>query len=492
MHGKAKEQAEIDGEKEIVETATIQAMGKNKYGNITQNELEEKLNSNAGDGKTEVIDDGENFVVKFIESNRYYKVDNDGNVEYFEVIVDEHPGNIKVGIKGEELTGTKERPFEIWCIEDLVEWSQNYTEYINSYIKLGRTLNFNSNLSYTDGKVLNCSSVDELRELLTNNSGSGFTPISTFNGNFDGQGYEIRNIYINSQLKNVALIGSNGNSETCIKNLGITGSITGVMNVGGIVAEARKNVLIQNCYNKCNIYYPVSHSGVAIYGVGGILGYAGATTTNILISDCYNLGKINSEEKNGYVGIGGIVGSNYGYSTVKINNCYNMGEIYNAGNFSAGIIGYGGLYIYNSYNVGRVYGSGLTRHTSCKIVNCFNSRKVKYGISNDDFNQGTIEIYNTYNIGEFEETPTYKTGWYTIHELENLFYVEGTADGANGEAISMDLIKSNGETDTEDSKALISLLNDYVTKYNELHCNEDDFIKLNKWILGENGYPIFE
>ena len=56
----------------------------------------------------------------------------------------------------------------------------------------------------------------------------------------------------------------------------------------------------------------------------------------------------------------------------------------------------------------------------------------------------------------------------------------------------MDLIKSNGETDTEDSKALISLLNDYVTKYNELHCNEDDFIKLNKWILGENGYPIFE
>lgn len=226
--------------------------------------------------------------------------------------------------------------------------------------------------------------------------------------------------------------------------------------------------------------------------MGGILGYAGVTTTNILISDCYNLGKINSEEKNGYVGIGGIVGSNYGYSSVKINNCYNMGEIYNAGNFSAGIIGYGGLYIYNSYNVGRVYGSGLTRHTSCKIVNCFNSGKVKYGISNDDFNQGTIEIYNTYNIGEFEETPTYKTGGYTIHELENLFYVEGTADGANGEAISMDLIKSNGETDTEDSKALISLLNDYVTKYNELHCNEDDIIKLNKWILGENGYPIFE
>ena len=82
MHGKAKEQAEIDGEKEIVETSTIQAMGKNKYGNVTQNELEEKLNSNAGDGKTEVIDDGDTLVVKFVDSGRYYEVDGNGNVQY--------------------------------------------------------------------------------------------------------------------------------------------------------------------------------------------------------------------------------------------------------------------------------------------------------------------------------------------------------------------------------------------------------------------------
>lgn len=39
MHGKAKESAEIDSEKETLEIATIQAMGKNKYGNIVKNEL---------------------------------------------------------------------------------------------------------------------------------------------------------------------------------------------------------------------------------------------------------------------------------------------------------------------------------------------------------------------------------------------------------------------------------------------------------------------
>ena len=46
MHGKAKEQAEIDSEKEILETSVIQAMGKNKYGNLEENERKEKFFGN--------------------------------------------------------------------------------------------------------------------------------------------------------------------------------------------------------------------------------------------------------------------------------------------------------------------------------------------------------------------------------------------------------------------------------------------------------------
>ena len=34
MHGKAKEDTEIENEKEIVKTSTVHAVGKNKYGNI--------------------------------------------------------------------------------------------------------------------------------------------------------------------------------------------------------------------------------------------------------------------------------------------------------------------------------------------------------------------------------------------------------------------------------------------------------------------------
>ena len=84
MHGDAKEKADIDTEKEIVETSTIQAMGQNKFGNIEQIELQEKLDNNAGTGKTEAIDNGDTIIVKFIDSNRYYEIGTDGNVQYID------------------------------------------------------------------------------------------------------------------------------------------------------------------------------------------------------------------------------------------------------------------------------------------------------------------------------------------------------------------------------------------------------------------------
>ena len=44
----------------------------------------------------------------------------------------------------------EENAYEIWCIEDLLEWSKNYSQYKSSYIKLCRNLNFQSELSYAD------------------------------------------------------------------------------------------------------------------------------------------------------------------------------------------------------------------------------------------------------------------------------------------------------------------------------------------------------
>ena len=80
----AKEKTEIANEREIVEQATVQAMGKNKRGNLVRDELQEELDKLTGEGKTIVTTDTEEFgyFVKFLESGRIYKVSIDGDVEY--------------------------------------------------------------------------------------------------------------------------------------------------------------------------------------------------------------------------------------------------------------------------------------------------------------------------------------------------------------------------------------------------------------------------
>ena len=50
----AKERTEIDNEREIVEQATVQAMGKNKRGNIVRNELQDELDKITGEGKKQL------------------------------------------------------------------------------------------------------------------------------------------------------------------------------------------------------------------------------------------------------------------------------------------------------------------------------------------------------------------------------------------------------------------------------------------------------
>ena len=77
-----------------------------------------------GEGKTVATDIGDELEVVFNASNRYYMVDKDGNVgEAQDIIEDKNPGDITVGKDGEILDGSEEHPYEIWCIEDLVTFS---------------------------------------------------------------------------------------------------------------------------------------------------------------------------------------------------------------------------------------------------------------------------------------------------------------------------------------------------------------------------------
>lgn len=223
-------------------------MGKNKYGNVTKNELEEKLNSNVGEGKTEVIDGGDTLVVKFIESNRYYEIDGDGNVsEPVEMVRDEYAGDLT---KGGRCDGSETKPYEINCIEDLVAFSNmtNGSGYIyvgttltqvnesntfsGKYVVLTRDLDFKSIFSYNDykttlfGNINGDSSTDSLMIELT--TGTGFNPINVFSGTLNGQEHKISNLYIyRTEYEDWVGFIRGGRSLITINDLEICGNIYG-------------------------------------------------------------------------------------------------------------------------------------------------------------------------------------------------------------------------------------------------------------------------
>ena len=97
----AKKQTEIANEKEILERATAGAMAQDSRGNIKKENLQNKLNNETGEGKTEVSDVGEEFEVLFTDSNRYYAIDKNGNI-----------GNAEDGntLMNEMTTGTGFKP----------------------------------------------------------------------------------------------------------------------------------------------------------------------------------------------------------------------------------------------------------------------------------------------------------------------------------------------------------------------------------------------
>ena len=198
--GQAKEEAEIANEKEIIDTSTVEAMGKNKRGNLVEDEFQSAIDKHT-DGKVEVTDIGEEFEVYFTETNRYYMVDKDGNIgEAQEVVKDENPGDITVGKDGEQLDGSADYPYEIWCIEDLVALSnmcsgegiiiQNgeavqvtqENNFYKKYVVLKRDLNFKSRLSYenserTDFGDINGNTEDGNVLIKEMQEGRGFKPI---------------------------------------------------------------------------------------------------------------------------------------------------------------------------------------------------------------------------------------------------------------------------------------------------------------------------
>ncbi|MBQ8574453.1 MAG: hypothetical protein IJ447_00200 [Clostridia bacterium] len=197
-----------------------------------------------------------------------------------------------------------------------------------------------------------------------------WTPIGTvdnpFEGVFDGAGYTISGLYINSTEDYIGLFGvinDTANSETVsvtpeyivqsktirVKNLKVTDAdVTGDQNVGGIVGYSIGGG-IKDCY--------FSGSVTGTYNsVGGILGWGSSKT---VVAQCQSTGSVTGKQRTGGIvgycssntvvskcysdisvtgtkNVGGIVGTLSGSNLV---GCFFLGSV-TANDIAGGIVGY--------------------------------------------------------------------------------------------------------------------------------------------------------
>jgi len=172
----------------------------------------------------------------------------------------------------------------------------------------------------------------------------GWTPIgndpingAVFQGNFNGNGKVISNIFINGST--TSYIGLFGYVDIAtIRNLGIeTYRINGDQYVGVLVGYA-DNSIIENCYT--------SGSVIGTSVIGGLIGMS----YNSTISKCYSLCDVS-----GNTNIGGLVGVNSG----TIQRSYAAGNVSETGtgNNIGGFVGTNNNTIIDCYATGNVNGT---------------------------------------------------------------------------------------------------------------------------------------
>ena len=272
-------------------------------------------------------------------------------------------------------SGTESDPYLVKTAEDFLSINTNLSAHYKLMASIAVSANENAVIDASDN-----------------------TP---FSGTFDGNGYTI----------DVTVVGATSNTNTFdslfsvvsgkIKNLTVTGSVSGSDKVSGIVGKLKDYGNVDGCINYATV------SGRK--NVGGIVGLL---VGNATITNCVNFGSINGANSvNKGVDTGGIVGcvweSSSGVTTIS--NCYNAGVVNTSGDNNGGICGY-------------FYGGS--------IENCFNT--------------GKLISTSTSSVGEFygkaERNRSYKINGYYCDTRNKVVGV----DESNGITLSSYMIESTG------------------------------------------------
>lgn len=215
--------------------------------------------------------------------------------------------------------GTEEEPYQITNAAELY-WFAGLVNGDESIIGNSIPQNTGACAVLTKNITINENVLDENGSLNGNGSGlEQWTPIGSYGirgeeayiGTFDGNGYTISGLYVDSDAQYVGLFGCVGRNGK-IQNVGVVDSYISATGdkvcVGGVCGYNYEGT-IENCYNTGT----VTGSGI---NVGGV---CGGNSWNII--NCYNTGKVSTTDDRACVG--GVCG----YNTKNIKNCYNTGKI---------------------------------------------------------------------------------------------------------------------------------------------------------------------
>lgn len=307
---------------------------------------------------------------------------------------------------------------------------------------------------------------------------SDWTPIGTsskrFAGTFDGNGYTVSNLTINSPGENMQGLFGDARAST-IKNLGVVnvdiegnGCIGALVAVGGVVqncyssGEINANfktaggligqlngTLVENCYSSCDVTTLSSQAG-------GLIASINNNNTNVTITNCYATGDVSAYADS--MGNGGLLGQLGANSSLVLENCYSTSDVVGP-IYTAGLIGCcatnSSLVVKNCYSTGNITGSynvgGILSQTYDNITvvidNCYTKCKTnatEADTNNSGFigyitaNTTSVEIKNSYMLGTLVNG---STGIFTniaggatatnILNIENCYYNPAGTSGAS-------------------------------------------------------------
>ena len=272
----AKEQTEIDSQKEILDLATINAMQKDRSGSITEENLLNELIklTNGEDIKVTNNNDG-TFLVIFV-SGRVYYVKKNGDVEYLRekviITADKESNSIPQFVQNVELTVTTVFPVEDSDIAVLYAWTTSKEEaptegeFIKADLtgtKLKRTAIVSSTVTATGNYYLWVKAISnekETIEIFGEYAIREYTTLKTYPKEINASSYFLGSDKVNTNI-----------TRNAIRSITIENSLQGYsvedLNCWDVSAKQDESILAK--YEETTIE-GITYYDIKIAGDGGV------------------------------------------------------------------------------------------------------------------------------------------------------------------------------------------------------------------------------